>query len=194
MKAPLTLLFLSVLLCIVHAQTPQSPPPVAVPTGPRPDERNLFTNGDFSKGTAGWHLANWGKDSKMAIDPLELYDGRPTLRVYNLEPCHSFVRQFVQGKPFTRYRLTAYVKTLNVEREKPEDDTGAGLEVGRLGVYTAPILEKTNRWTKVSVEFATKDDGEIRVGPTLGTDPSFVTGTAWFADLELVELGGVEDK
>lgn len=194
MKGPLALLCLSVSLCIVRAQAPQSPPPVFFSTGPRQDERNLFTNGDFSKGTEGWHLANWGKDSKMAIDTLELYEGRPTLRVYNLEPCHTFVRQFVQGKPFTRYRLTAYIKTLNVERAKPEDDTGAALEIGRTGIYTAPILEKTNRWTKVSVEFTTKDDGEIRVGPTLGTDPSFVTGTAWFADLKLVELGSVEDK
>jgi hypothetical protein len=44
-------------------------------------------------------------------------------------------------------------------------------------------------WTKMTVEFTTKDTDEIRVGPSLGTDPVFVTGTAWFADLSLVELG-----
>jgi hypothetical protein len=58
--------------------------------------------------------------------------------------------------------------------------------VGRLPVHT-PLLVGTQPWTPVSVEFTTTNDPTIRVGPSLGTDATFATGTAWFAELKLVE-------
>jgi hypothetical protein len=58
--------------------------------------------------------------------------------------------------------------------------------VGRLPVHT-PLLVGTQPWTPVSVEFTTTGDPTIRVGPSLGTDATFATGTAWFAELKLVE-------
>jgi len=63
--------------------------------------------------------------------------------------------------------------------------------VGRMAVYT-PLLAGTTPWTAVSAEFATKDDPEIRLGPSLGTDATFPTGTAWFSGLRLIELGSVD--
>jgi hypothetical protein len=156
------------------------------------DSRNLFTNGDFEKGAAGWELLNWGKDGRMEMDPSEFHDGKPTLRVDNSQPSHSFIRQIVMGKPHTRYRLSGYIKTRDVESEPNGQKSGAVLMVGRMAVYT-PLLAGTTPWTAVSVEFATKDDPEIRLGPSLGTDPTFPTGTAWFSGLRLIELGGVDE-
>ena len=54
-------------------------------------------------------------------------------------------------------------------------------------------MEQNMPWTKVTVDFSTTDTGEIRVGPSFGT-PAFMTGTAWFADLSLVELDGGDEK
>jgi hypothetical protein len=184
----------SVLLCSARAQVAadapafapgQQGPPGAEAPGSR--GRNLLRNGAFQEGTIGWEIYSWGKNGKMEIDPLERYEGKPALRVDNLEFCHSFVRQVLVGKANTRYLLTGYIKTKDVAVEKGKK-SGAVLEVGRTGLYT-PLMEGTKPWTKVTVDFTTKDDATIRVGPSLGTDPVFVKGTAWFSDLRLIELG-----
>ena len=151
-------------------------------------DRNLLTNGNFAKGIAGWQILNWGKNGTMEVDTRELHDGRPTLRIDNVEACHSFVRQILKAKPHTRYRLTGYIKTKDVEPANAAEKTGAILMVGRKSVYT-PLLKGTNSWTEVSVEFVTEHDPEIRVDPSLGSDYGFVSGTAWFSDLQLTEIG-----
>jgi hypothetical protein len=151
------------------------------------DEPNLLINGNFDEGTKGWGFFNWGKKSKMEMDEEELHDGRPTLRVENLESCHSYVRQIIHAKPNTRYRLTGYIKTGHIEPAKPGQRVGAVLEIGTRGIFTAPLMEENMPWTKVTVDFSTTETGEIRVGPSFGY-PGFITGTAWFADLSLVEV------
>jgi len=150
---------------------------------------NLLTNGNFEEGTKGWDFFNWGKISKMEIDEDERYEGKPTLRVENYDSCHSYVRQIIQAKPNTRYRLTGYIKTGRIVPATPGQRVGAVLEIGTRGIYTAPLMEKHRPWTKVTVDFSTTESGEIRAGPSLGT-PTFMSGEAWFADLSLVELNG----
>ncbi|MEP6671691.1 MAG: carbohydrate binding domain-containing protein [Chthoniobacter sp.] len=183
-------LLASLPLCLIHAQ--ETPPGLrrdsfsAVRTA-EADARNLFVNPNFEEGTIGWELMNWGKSGRMEVDTNELRDGKPTLRVENLEPCHSFIRQVLKGKPNTRYQFSGYIKTKDVAVPNNAQKSGAILMVGRMAVYT-PLIEGTQPWRKVSVEFTTKDDPEIRLGPSLGTDPTFPTGTAWFSDLRLVEL------
>jgi hypothetical protein len=181
----------SFVLSAIHAEDP-APVPVSSLSCPacETDERNLFKNGNFEQGTAGWELLNWGKDGKMEIDTSELHDGKPTLRVTNSDSCHSFIRQIVKGKANTRYRLSGYIKTKDVASDYHGQKTGAILMVGRMTIYT-PLLSGTKPWTAVSVDFNTADDPEIRVGPSLGTDFGYPTGTAWFSDLKLVEIGAL---
>jgi SLBB domain len=189
---PPTMKLLSVLALLL---LPAAIIPAQIHSGAPPDDsdtRNLFTNGDFEKGAAGWELLNWGKDGRMEMDPNELHNGKPSLRVDNAQNCHSFIRQIVMGKPYTRYRFSGYIKTRDVESEPNGQKSGAVLMVGRMAAYT-PLLAGTTPWTAVSVDFATKDDPEIRLGPSLGTDPTFPTGTAWFSGLRLIELGGVDE-
>lgn len=155
------------------------------------DEHNLLSNGSFEKGTDGWELIAFGKKGTMAIDTKELFEGKPTLRIDNLEGDHSFVRQIVKGKPNTRYRLTGYIKTMSVHPVKEDGKEGAVVMVGMVNDASEP-LQKTNGWTKVSVDFTPKDPNEIRVGPGLGTYARPVTGTAWFFGITLTELGPAE--
>jgi hypothetical protein len=121
----------------------------------------------------------------MEVDTNEFHDGNSTLRIENLDACHSFVRQIVRGKPNTCYRITGYIKTKDVEPAKEGQQSGAVLTVGRIGVYTQ-AMEGTKSWTKVTADFATEDDGEIRIGPSLGADDT--TGTAWFSELKLIGI------
>jgi Carbohydrate binding domain len=195
MKTLRILLLASFQVCIVHAQSRSGVPSPAPEKNPpfsekaaESDGRNLLKNPNFEDGTAAWGFFTWGKNGTMQIDPNELHDGKPTLRVENFDACHSFVRQIVQGKPNTRYRITGYIKTKDVEPAKEGQQSGAILMVGRMSVYT-PALEGTKSWTKVTADFSTEDDGEIRIGPSLGADATFATGTAWFSELKLIELG-----
>jgi Carbohydrate binding domain len=200
MKTLGILLLASFAVWIILAQAPtgasalaaeQNPPSDS--SRPEPDERNLLTNPNFEDGTAGWELCNWGKNSRMEVDRSELHEGKLALRVENLEACHSFIRQVITGKPNTRYQLSGYIKTRRVEPANRGGKSGAVLEVGRMGIYT-PLMVGTRQWTKVTVDFTTKDDPEIRVGPSLGTDPAFALGTAWFSELRLTEFGEDERK
>lgn len=196
MKSLRILLLASFQVFIIHAQSSSGVPAPAPEKNPafganaaESQETNLLTNANFEDGTAAWQLLNWEKNGTMEIDTNELHDGKPTLRVDNFEDCHSFVRQIVMGKPNTRYRITGYIKTRDVQPAKEGQQSGAILMVGRMGIYT-PVLQGTKSWTKVTADFNTEDDGEIRIGPSLGTDCTFSTGAAWFSDLRLIELGG----
>lgn len=172
---------------------PTAPPALPAPQqdpGVESNDGNLLRNANFEKGTAGWDLQNWGKDGRMAIDEQETHDGKRTLRVENLEACHSFIRQLLRGEPHTRYRLSCYLKTKSVQPANG-GRSGAVLEVGRMGIYT-PLMDGTQSWTKVTVDFTTGDDPEFRVGPSVGLDATFATGTAWFSELTLTKLDGNE--
>jgi hypothetical protein len=155
------------------------------------DEANLFTNGNFEKGLEGWEMVAFRKKGAMTLDTQELHEGNPTLRIDNPEPDHTFVRQMV-GKPNTRYRFTGYIKTKKVEPEKKGAKDGACLLVGfTAGVQNgqSAAIQKTQSWTKVTLDFTTKTATEIRVGISLGTYNGPVAGTAWFSKLSLIEVG-----
>ena len=106
----------------------------------------------------------------------------------NPEGDDTFVKQKVKVKPNTKYRLSGYIKTKDVLTVKREGKDGASLAVGGGFVKTPPVT-KTKSWTRVTHEFATGGETEIEVGPRLGFFSALTTGTAWFADLSLDELG-----
>jgi len=205
---PLSLLLFVLLPAgLIPAQTPadfDAPPPAnyrAIPLqtaasaskAATASERNLLTNGNFERGTRGWELIAFGKKGTMAIDTEELFEGKPTLRIDNIEGDHSFVRQIVTGKPNTRYRLTGYIKTMNVEPVKGSGKEGAVVMVGMV-LDTSEPLQKTTPWTRVSIDFTPKKPNEIRVGPSLGTYARPVTGTAWFSEITLTEVDADEEQ
>ena len=190
--------WLAGLPAVAPADAPAKPAPPVAKTNPTVPvvpavaaEKNLFTNGNFENGAGDWELVAFEKNGTMTIDTKELRLGKPTLRIDNHAGDHSFVRQLV-GKPNTHYRLSGYIKTLNVEPVKKGVKEGACLLVGFTaevrGGKTTPI-HKTQSWTKVSVDFTTTSKTEIRVGASLGSYNAYVTGTAWFSDLTLTELG-----
>ena len=128
-------------------------------------ERNLLVNGNFERGTRGWELIAFGKTGKMTIDAEELLEGKPTLRIENFQGDHSFVRQIVKGKPNTRYRLTAYIKTLNVQPVEGSGKEGAVVMIGMvLLVLPESVLYSASTSRLTSPPSCT-------VGVTLSTRP-----------------------
>ena len=187
------------------AEDPKPQPPVPGPAAaaPEPDiaGRNLFKNPYFEKGTNGWELVAFGKKGTMTVDKKELHNGKPSLRIDNPDGGLSFVRQVVAGKPNTHYQLSGYIMTKDVEPVQKGSKEGACLMVGftaevRVGQSQSKArggksasIQKTKQWTKITVDFTSGSKTELPVGAALGYYNENVTGTAWFSELSLVELG-----
>jgi hypothetical protein len=159
----------------------------AVRSGP-----NLLQNADFEKGTDGWKFQAWqDRVAKAVKDPQVSHLGKPSVRIDQPKPTDSALVQALTLKPRTRYRLEGWIKTSNVvkpniPKQRPGTE-GASLTV--MGNYqkTASVLD-THDWTRVTLDFVTADKTDYRIGCRLGHYGKLVTGTAWFADVSLVEL------
>jgi hypothetical protein len=161
--------------------------------GPAWQTRGLLSNAAFERGLDGWRFEAWkDKVAKAVPDPQVPHGGRPSIRVDHPEVTDSSLTQIVKVKPNTRYRLSGWIKTHNVV--KPELDYQRpgkeGASLGIVGGYEkSPSVTGTQNWTLVSMDFDSKSRTSVRIGPRLGHYGKKVTGTAWFADLSLVELG-----
>jgi hypothetical protein len=55
-------------------------------------------------------------------------------------------------------------------------------------------VQKTKEWTKITVDFTSSSKTDLPAGAGLGYYNEDVKGTAWFAELSLIELGHVAGK
>jgi hypothetical protein len=155
------------------------------PAGARP---NLLTNSNFEKGVEGWSVQPNSKIGTGVMDESEKRDGKPVFRITNSKGDDTLVMQKVTVKPQTRYRMTGYIKTKDIVPDNKRDKTGASLAI-KGGFESTEMIQKTKPWSKVSLDFESGNKTEIEVGPRLGQYSSLVSGTAWFAELTLTELG-----
>jgi hypothetical protein len=151
---------------------------------------NLVANGNFGKGTYGWELINFGKEGTMEMDPAELHDGKPALRVECTETM-TFARQVVTVKPHTNYRLSGFVKVKDVHENGGAGDAGADLIVGSTQIKTQ-AAKGTADWQELSIDFNSEGKSAVRVGPALGFYGRKISGTAWFSEMSLLEVGGLK--
>lgn len=161
--------------------------------GPLDRSRNLLQNAAFEQGLDGWRFEAWKNKAARAVrDPNVTHNGRPSIRVDHPEATDSSVTQILDLKPNKRYRLSGWVKTQNIVKpaiasQRPGDE---GASIGILAAYEkSRSVLATQDWTYVSMDFTTtKEKTHIRLGPRLGHHGKLVTGTAWFAEMSLVEL------
>ncbi|MDB6075867.1 MAG: dolichyl-phosphate-mannose--protein O-mannosyl transferase [Verrucomicrobiaceae bacterium] len=158
---------------------------------------NLILNGDFEQGLKGWALNSnagpEGGEGTMAIDDTQKHANRASLRVDNVKAVDTLVKQKVPVKPNTRYRMTAFIRTKDVTPLKSGSKEGASMAIAG-GFIKTPSVTGTKVWTRVTFEFITRGETEIDIGPRLGHYGNRLTGTAWFADLSLVEIGKARGK
>ena len=157
---------------------------------------NLLKNPAFEKGIEGWSFQAWrDRVAKVVRDPAETHGGHACIRITQPSPTDSAFTQTVRLKPATHYRLSGWIKTDKVtkpevlqqgQKQRPGEE-GASLTI--LGGYEKTVsVVGTQNWTHVSMDFTTKDQPDIKLGPRLGHYGKLVTGTAWFADLLLIEV------
>lgn len=151
---------------------------------------NILKNASFEEGQQGWDFSSWNKKGQVSVDNEVHREGRSSIRIEN--PAggdDSFLTQTVPVKPKTRYRLTGYIMTKDVQVK----GTGATLSLFG-GFEKTESITGDQRWKKVELEFETGPLQEIKIGPRLGHNSSMAAGVAWFDELELVELGPSRDR
>lgn len=91
-------------------------------------------------------------------------------------------------EPFTRYRLSGWIKTENVQ---PVDGgRGALLNLHDLQGVATGARTGTTDWTEVQTEFETAEQSSLQINCLLG-GWGRATGKAWFDDLSLTALSQV---
>jgi S1-C subfamily serine protease len=181
---PVVVLLITGVVFVTRGQNPANQ--AAAPAG------NLLQNTTFEKGTENWKPNIYGARPTVTKDDKQMHGGHASVRIDQAEMADVTLEQTIQVKPETRYRLSGWIKTENIV--KPEVDkqrkgeSGACLSVAGTYDATRPFLAGTKDWTLVSVDFSTGKKDSIKVGPRMGHFGKWVTGTAWFTELSLVEL------
>lgn len=134
----------------------------------------------------GWKLVNYGKGGESAIDPAELRNGKPTLRIESPGEL-ILVEQTVEVKPHTTYLLSADIKVKDVH-EEGGGGAGGALVMMDQSQYGSRSPHGTADWQRVTTQLETGDKTEIQVGPGVGWWKCKVTGTGWFSNVSLTEL------
>jgi hypothetical protein len=150
--------------------------------------RNLLQNASFEGGGTGWfvysargRLNAWATSSQVREGGLAVF--------LNTAPDDDdlFVWQSVAVKSHTRYLLSGWVLTQNVENSQAGGTNGASLSIWG-GYNHTQSLTGTHDWTYLALVFDSGDLSALYVGPRLGLWSSRASGNAWFDDLCLIEL------
>lgn len=163
---------------------------LAIPVMGLADGENLAKNGDFEKLSSGlpdgWEFKAYvddGVTSNYYVDN-DAERGVVMRIVNNSENDARFI-QTVKVKGNTVYKFSCYVKTKDVVG-------GAGANIGfeEITDHSESVTE-TSDWKLIEITGKTdKNQKEITVGVRLGGFGATSTGTAWFDDFKVVEVGG----
>lgn len=172
----------------------QQAPATTTPTTPKPVSSgiNILANPGFESGSAGkpegWTTDGW-KPGKFIWDNTVAHSGRYSAKIESTQTNDLRWVQKVNVHPGSRYKFSAWVRTLSVGPSPEASNIGAGLSIN--GTYLrSDDLKGTNDWTLLSMDIATgPQDSTLTVELRLGYFGSTTTGTVWFDDasLELVE-------
>ena len=152
------------------------------------EAKNLLPNAAFEEGEQGtpaaWETQTWNGKAEFAW--VEGGRSGKALKIVSTEGADAAWKYAVTVEPYAKYKLTAWVKTRNVQK-------GSGLgflfnfnELQRQGI-TNPLVGDNN-WTEISTEFETGDLDSLQVDALLGGWGTS-TGTVWIDDVSLVQIG-----
>jgi hypothetical protein len=167
-------------------------PGVCFSQQPAEESHNLLRQPTFEKQT--WDVQFFGNQGRVSTDHTEMHDGYPSLRIQQATPPGvAFLNQKISCKPATRYRFSGWIKATkmvlpNGQKSQKGQPAGAALAVFP-GLGNSGWVSDTGDWVYASVDFKTKEgQSEVQLGPRIGFNEWRPHGTAWFADLSLIEL------
>lgn len=158
-----------------------------------PVPQGVIVNGSFEEedggAPRGWRIARFQRSpgATLTIDRIG-HTGQASARVSSADGADVAWTEIVPVRPYAKYRLSAWIKTENVEA-----GTGRGALVnlhGLAGVQSQPLVG-TNDWTRVEVLFDSAATDAVQVNCLLG-GWGRSKGTAWFDDVQLEQLSARE--
>jgi hypothetical protein len=163
---------------------------VAAPVG---EGKDLLKNGGFEATTRPDQFAGYtfqdGVGAATAADTTVFHGGRSSLRIG--EHAGSPVRRIMQlaaVRPHTAYRLSAWVKTRDVQGLGAFNLMALSPASRPLSYFDAAVLAPTQDWKRVDVVFNSLDNASIGCYVGLWSN---APGTVWVDDFRLEELGPV---
>jgi alpha-L-arabinofuranosidase len=148
------------------------------------DDRNVVPNPSFEDMNgavpAGWQIPRYRGGAELTVDAVA-HSGKQSIRISSAKGSGASWTAVVPVKPFSKYRLSGWIKTADVTTV---DGKGAQLAIqGMEALQTAP-LTGTRDWTRVELVIDTDANDGLRLNCALG-DRGNATGTAWYDDVRM---------
>lgn len=148
--------------------------------------QGAVTNGSFEKSDgdrpASWRSQTWAGKASFRHDT-KARTGKYSVLVESSEGVDGGWQAQLAVKPYSKYKLTAWIKTEGVEKV---DGQGALINLHTRSEKTVPI-SGTQDWKQVSLDIETGADDVIVVNCLLGYYGR-AKGKAWFDDIEMTLL------
>jgi alpha-N-arabinofuranosidase len=158
-----------------RAQAPARPPAAAPANG-------SFEQGDASSAT-GWKTAVFQRSAEFGADTVA-HTGSRSVRISSIAGGDAAWTAIAPVRPYARYRLSAWIKTDQVDAGT---GMGALLNLHGLGRTHTEAVTGTHDWTRVALEFDTDGNDAVQINCLLG-GWGRSRGTAWFDDVALEML------
>jgi len=129
---------------------------------------------------ADWRPYRWSGRGELAWADVGR-TGTRSVRVASDQGADLSWGAVVRVRPFSRYRLTGWIRTENLAATTGE---GALFNLHGIDGARSEPLTGTNDWTEVAFEFDTGANDAVQVNCLFG-GWGYATGTAWYDDLSL---------
>lgn len=133
----------------------------------------------------GWIQSKWGGEPTFEYDRQVGHTNPGSLKISSLTGANASWSQRVKVKRKRKYRLSGWVKTKAVDK-----DQGVGVVVNFHELQfdgKSAGLDGDQDWKELSIEANSGDHDSLLVNLTFGGWGN-ATGTAWFDDLQVVEV------
>jgi alpha-N-arabinofuranosidase len=128
----------------------------------------------------GWTTNTWRGKADLALDSSTAHSGKNSVRISSAEGGDATWTMAIPARPFSRYRLTGWVKTQNLE---PGTSLGALFNFHGTGIQTKAV-SGTQDWTRLELVFDSGANDAFWLNCIFGGWGT-AKGTAWFDDVGL---------
>ncbi len=158
-------------------------------TQPEPTGPNLIPNPSFEDVDAsmpvGWKIRTYSGSADHALAD-HGRTGRHSLRISSTKGSDTSWHATIKLKAHTRYRMSGWIKT---DALTPKGNAhGSLFNIHEINPSTTTSQKGTTDWQEVTGTFENDGRTEFTVNCLFG-GWGHSTGTAWFDDLQLIELG-----
>lgn len=136
-----------------------------------------------------WTTQTWGGQAEFTYETIA-HSGSRSVSVASSRGADAAWTIDAEVQPFSRYTLSAWIKTENATTNGGE---GALINLHEMEGVKTKALTGTNDWTRVETTFDTGRRESVQINCLLG-GWGLAAGKAWYDDIQLTWLSGAELK